>query len=128
VTGDPNTPQTRDQWFDQTAYSIPGDGQFGNAKKGSLTGPGTWIVNFSIYKDIVAKGNFRLQLTALMDNAFNHPQFFPGYGDSFHNMQGYLEDGDPSNGVTGVLGSETIGNAEGFSPGRVFRIGIRATF
>jgi len=128
VTGDPNTPQTRDQWFDQTAYTIPGPGQFGNAKKGSLTGPGTWIVNFSIYKDIVAKGSFRLQLTALLDNAFNHPQFFPGYGDTFHNMQGYLEDGDPNNGVTGVLGAETIGNAEGFAPGRVFRIGIRATF
>ena len=128
VTGDPNTPQTRDQWFDQTAYTIPGPGQFGNAKKGSLEGPGTWIVNFSIFKDIVAKDRFRLQLTALLDNAFNHPQFFPGYGDGFHNMQGYLEDGDPNNGVTGVLGSETIGNAEGFSPGRVFRIGLRATF
>jgi len=128
VTGDPNTPQTRDQWFDQTAYTIPGPGEFGNAKKGSLEGPGTWIVNFSIFKDIVAKDKFRLQLTALLDNAFNHPQFFPGYGDGFHNMQGYLEDGDPNNGVTGVLGSETIGNAEGFSPGRVFRIGLRATF
>ena len=32
----------------------PAPGQFGNAKKGSLQGPGTWIVNFSIYKDIVA--------------------------------------------------------------------------
>jgi outer membrane receptor protein involved in Fe transport len=125
---DPNTPHTRDQWFDQTAYVIPGPGQFGNAKKGSLQGPGTWIVNFSVYKDIVARDKFRLQITALLDNAFNHPQFFPPYGDDFHNMQGYLEDGDPNNGVTSVLGAGTIGNAEGFAPGRVFRIGIRATF
>jgi hypothetical protein len=125
---DPNGPHTRDQWFDQTAYVIPGPGEFGTAKKGSLEGPGTWIVNFSVYKDIVAKDRFRLQLTALLDNALNHPQFFPGYGDSFTNMQGYLENGEPNNGVTSVLGAGTIGNAEGFAPGRVFRVGIRATF
>ena len=76
-------------------------------------------MNFSFYKDIVARDKFRLQITALLDNAFNHPQFFPGYGDTFHNMQSYLEDGDPNNGVTGVLGADTIGNAEGFAPGRV---------
>ena len=35
VSGDPNSPHTRDQWFDQTAYSLPADGQFGNAKKGT---------------------------------------------------------------------------------------------
>lgn len=122
-----NTP-TRDQWFDQTAYVIPPDGEFGTAKKGSLTGPGTWIVNFAFYKDIVAKDRFRLQLSALLDNAFNHPQFFTGYGDGFHNVNDYLENGITDNGVTGVLGADTIYNAEGFSPGRVFRIGIRATF
>jgi hypothetical protein len=128
VTGDPNTPQTREQWFNQQAYSLPGEGQFGNAKKGTLEGPGTWIVNFSFYKDLVAKDRFRLQLTALLDNAFNHPQFFPGYGSDFTNLDDYLENGIEDNGVTGVLGGDTIGNAEGFSPGRVFRIGIRATF
>jgi hypothetical protein len=128
LVGDPNVGASREQWFDQTAYAIPGDGQFGNAKKGSLEGPGTWVVNFAFYKDVVAKNRFRLQLTALLDNAFNHPQFFPRYGDSFTNMQSYLEDGDPNNGTTGVLGAGTIGNAEGFATGRVFRIGIRATF
>ncbi len=85
-------------------------------------------MNFSFYKDVVAKDRFRLQLTALLDNAFNHPQFFPSYGSGFHSVNDYLENGDPNNGVTGVLGSDTIYNAEGFSPGRVFRIGIRATF
>jgi hypothetical protein len=119
---------TRDMWFDQTAYVVPPDGEFGTAKKGSLVGPGTWIVNFSFYKDIVAKDRFRLQLTALLDNAFNHPQFFPSYGSSFHDMTDYLSSGITDNGATGVLGSDTIYNAEGFSPGRVFRIGLRATF
>jgi Carboxypeptidase regulatory-like domain len=125
---DPNTPQTRDQWFNQQAYVIPGPGQFGNAKKGSILGPGNWVVNFSIYKDIVAKDRFRLQVTALLDNAFNHPQFFPAYGSSFVDLTGWLADGDPNNGTTAVLGGDTIGNAELFSTGRVVRLGIRATF
>jgi hypothetical protein len=125
---DPNVGGTRDAFFDQTAYEIPAPGEFGNAKKGTLEGPGTWVVNFAFYKDIVTREKFHLQLSALLDNAFNHPQFFPLYGSDFHNMQGYLEDGDPNNGVTGVLGADTIGNAELFSPGRVFRIGLRATF
>ena len=31
---------TREAFFDQTAYAIPADGKLGNAKKGSLIGPG----------------------------------------------------------------------------------------
>ena len=49
---------------DVTAYALPPDGQLGNAKKGSLRGPGTWVVNFGIYKDVVTRGNFRLQFSA----------------------------------------------------------------
>jgi hypothetical protein len=85
-------------------------------------------VNFSVYKDIIAKDRFRLQITALLDNAFNHPQFFPGYGSGFADLTSYLVDGVTDNGTTGVLGGDTIANAEGFAPGRVFRLGIRATF
>ena len=128
LVGDPKIGASRDQWFDPTAYAIPGDGQFGNAKKGTLTGPGTWIVNFAFYKDVIASGRYRLQFSALLDNAFNHPQFFPGYNSSFGNMQPYLEDGITDNGTTGVLGADTIGNAEGFATGRVIRLGLRLTF
>ena len=39
-----------------------------------------------------------------------------------------LVDGDPHNGTTGVLGADSIGNSEGFSPGRVLRLGLRARF
>ena len=67
---------------------------------------------------------FRLQFSALLDNAFNHPQFFPAYGSGFVDLTSYLIDGDPNNGTTGVLGADSIGNTEGFSPGRVIRLGI----
>jgi hypothetical protein len=125
---DPNSGGSRDAFFDQTAYAIPADGKLGNAKKGSLLGPGTWVANFAFYKDVVRVDRFRLQFSALLDNAFNHPQFFPTYGSGFVDLTSYLIDGDPNNGTTGVLGADSIGNTEGFSPGRVIRLGIRATF
>jgi hypothetical protein len=125
---DPNAGGSRDLFFDQTAYALPADGQLGNAKKGSLKGPGTWVVNFGFYKDVISRAGLRLQFSALLDNAFNHPQFFPTYGSGFVDLTSYLIDGDASNGSTGVLGADSIGNAEGFAPGRVIRLGIRATF
>jgi hypothetical protein len=125
---DPNAGGSREQFFDPTAYALPAPGQLGNAKKGSLKGPGTWVVNFAFYKDVIAQGDFRLQFSALLDNAFNHPQFFPTYGSGFVDLTSYLIDGDASNGTTGVLGAGAIGNAEGFSPGRVIRLGLRAVF
>jgi hypothetical protein len=125
---DPNTGGSRDAFFDQTAYALPADGKLGNAKKGSLLGPGTWVANFGFYKDVVRVDQFRLQFSLLLDNAFNHPQFLPEYGSGFVDLTSYLIDGDPNNGTTGVLGADSIANAEGFSPGRVIRLGVRATF
>ncbi len=126
--GNPNGGGSRDAFFNQQAYALPAPGKLGNAGKGSLLGPGTWVVNFGIYKDIVAKGKFRLQFSALLDNAFNHPQFFVPYGDGFAQLDDWLINGDPNNGTTGVLGSGSILNQEGFATGRVVRLGIRATF
>ena len=126
--GNPNSGGSRDRFFNLAAYALPAPGQYGNAKKGSLRGPGTWVVNFAFYKDLVSRQRFRVQLSALLDNAFNHPQFFTSYGDDFSNLTEFLNDGVTDNGTTGVLGAGTIANVEGFSPGRVFRIGIRATF
>ena len=85
-------------------------------------------MNFGFYKDIVAHDDFRLQFSTVMDNAFNHPQFFPGYGSGFVQLDDFLVNGDPNNGTTGVLGADTIANTEGFSPGRVIRLGLRVMF
>jgi hypothetical protein len=125
---DPNSGGSREAFFDQTAYAIPAAGVLGNAKKGSLKGPGTWVANFAFYKDVVANDRFRLQFSALLDNAFNHPQFFATYGSGFVDLTSYLIEGDPNNGTTAVLGADAIGNTEGFSPGRKVRLGLRATF
>jgi hypothetical protein len=127
--GDPKTGGSRDRWFDPSAYSVPAPGVFpGNTKKNSFEGPGTWVVNLAAYKDVITKDKFRLQFTATLDNAFNHPQFWVGASSSFINLTDYLINGIDDNGSMGVLGSEAVSNVEGFAPGRTIRLGIRATF
>ena len=130
VTGNPNVGGTRDQFFDVTAYKLPAPGTLGTAKKGSLKGPGTWIVNLGVYKDIIRTRGMNVEFTALLDNALNHPQFFvPSLGtEGFVDLTDYLINGDPNNGTTAVLGPDTVGNAEGFSAGRVLRVGLRMRF
>jgi hypothetical protein len=129
VVGNPNISGSRDRFFDVTAFALPADGSLGNAKKGSVEGPGTWIVNFAFYKDIVRTRGLTLELTALLDNAFNHPQFGVGLGtDGFMDITDYLLSGETNNGVTGVLGGDTVLSPEGFSVGRVIRLGLRARF
>ncbi len=130
VVGNPNIGGTRDRFFDVTAFAIPAPGTLGTAKKGSIKGPGTWIVNFAFYKDLVRAHGMTLELTALLDNAFNHPQFFvPALGTGgFVDLTDYLLGGSASNGRTAVLGADTVGNAEGFAAGRVIRFGLRMRF
>ena len=130
LVGDPAPGGPRNQFFNPAAYAIPADGKLGNVKRGSLKGPGTWVANFAFYKDVFRHDNFRLQFSALLDNAFNHPQFFVSATDApdFLNLTDFLVNGTPDNGATGVLGEGAINNVEGFAPGRVIRLGIRAVF
>jgi hypothetical protein len=127
---DPNTGGPRNSFFDLTAYKLPAPGTLGTAKKGSLRGPGTWIVNLAFYKDLFRSRETTVEFTALLDNAFNHPQFFvPSLGtDGFVDLTDYLINGIADNGTTAVLGADTVGNAEGFASGRVVRFGIRLRF
>jgi hypothetical protein len=130
VNGDPNVGGSREQFFNPAVYSIPAPGTLGNAKKGSLLGPGTWVVNFAFYKDIIKASGYTVEFTALMDNAFNHPQFYvPDLGTGgFADLTDLLINDTPDNGTTSVLGADTVGNVEGFSPGRAIRFGLRVRF
>jgi hypothetical protein len=130
VVKDPNVGHTRGQFFDVTAFKEPAPGTLGNAKKGSVVGPGTWIVNLAFYKTIARARGTTVDFTALLDNALNHPQFFvQSLGtDGFMDVTDYVLGGTVDNGTTGVLGADTVGNAEGFSAGRVVRFGLRMRF
>ena len=87
-------------------------------------------MNLGLYKDLVRTDGFTVEFTTLLDNAFNHPQFFvPSLGTGgFADLTQYLLEGTAENGTTGVLGADTVGNAEGFSAGRVVRFGVRLRF
>jgi hypothetical protein len=130
VNGNPNVGGTREQFFDVTKYSVPAPGSLGNAKKGSLKGPGTWILNLALYKDVVRTKGVTVEATVLLDNALNHPQFFvPSLGtEGFADLTDFLLNGDQANGTTAALGADTVGNTEGFSSGRVVRFGLRMRF
>ena len=130
VTGNPNTGGNRDRFFDLTKFKLPAPGSLGNAGKGSVQGPGTWIVNFAFYKDIIRSRGFTAEFSALLDNAFNHPQFSVGLGTtgSFMDLTDYLINGVTENGATAMLDADTVGSNEGFSVGRVVRLGIRMRF
>ena len=130
VTGNPNVGGTRDRFFDVTAFTLPAPGTLGTAKKGSVRGPGTWIVNLAFYKDIVRTNGVNVEFTALLDNAFNHPQFFVGGlgTGGFMDLTDYLLGGEVNNGTTAVLGADNVGSSEGFSAGRVVRFGLRLRF
>jgi len=108
----------------------PNYGTLGTAKRGSLKGPGTWVVNLAFYKDLFRTRGATVEFTALLDNAFDHPQFFvPDLGTGgFVDLTDSLINGIADNGTTGVLGADTVGNTEGFAAGRVVRFGVRLRF
>ncbi len=128
--GDPSPGGSRDAFFDVSAYRLPAPGTLGTAKRGSLVGPGTWVLNLAFYKDVLTSRRVKAQISVLLENALNHPQFFvDDLGVSgFVDLTDFLVNGIEDNGTTAVLGAGTVGSAEGFSPGRVVRLGVRVTF
>jgi hypothetical protein len=87
---------TLDEWFDTTAYAAPAYGTYGDARNGSIRGPGYTSANVSLYKTFPLPREFNLQVRAEAFNVFNHPNFNSvdtGLGDgSFGHVNGA---GDP---------------------------------
>jgi hypothetical protein len=71
VVGNPAGSGRKDNFFNLDAFRLPAPGEVGNARKGLLEGPGTWVMNLGLYKSIVDVGRFRAELRATIDNAFN---------------------------------------------------------
>lgn len=90
---DPNAgPKTVRQWFNTGAFStanlkiisVTGDpthpggiypGRFGNAGKGTITGPGLIAVDAAFYKDIRFNERVNLRFQSQISNLLNHPNF-----------------------------------------------------
>ncbi len=70
------------RWFDTSlgapgtaAWGVPAQFTFGNSGRNILYGPGRTNVDFSIFKNIIFKENYKLQFRTEMFNIFNHAQF-----------------------------------------------------
>jgi hypothetical protein len=76
VVGNPNlSRRSAAQWFNQSAFSFPARGTFGNAGRNILDGPGYSNVNASLIKNTALSERLNLQLRAEVFNLFNHPNF-----------------------------------------------------
>ncbi|HYL10772.1 MAG TPA: TonB-dependent receptor, partial [Candidatus Acidoferrales bacterium] len=63
------------EWFNISAFTRPGPGQFGNAGRNIVTGPGTLVFNMGFTR-VVPMGDIRvLEIRAQASNVFNRPQF-----------------------------------------------------
>ena len=63
------------EWFNTAAFSIPPAGQFGDAGRNTIEGPGTVLVNFALAKDIPVRDMMAFEIRAEANNVFNHANF-----------------------------------------------------
>jgi hypothetical protein len=80
LVGDPNSgPHTSSQWFNSSAFQrldpVLNAGQFGNAGRNIVQGPGFQQWDFSVFKNIGLTESKRLQLRGEFFNVFNHANF-----------------------------------------------------
>ena len=74
----PTTPaggRSRQQWFNPAAFTNPGDGQFGNVGRNTLSGPGNVSIDFSIFKNFTINDRAKVQFRTEFFNLINHPNF-----------------------------------------------------
>ena len=63
------------EWFNTAAFTAPPTGQYGDARRNSIEGPGSLLFDMAFTK-LFPLGEMRmLELRASASNIFNHPQF-----------------------------------------------------
>ena len=63
------------QWFNPAAFVVPPAGQYGDARRNSIQGPGEIVFDMAFNKLIPLKESRALELRASASNVFNHPNF-----------------------------------------------------
>ena len=83
IVGDPTTGTcpngfpvgTIECWFNTSAFAIPAVGQFGDARRNIIIGPGQFTFGMSVSKTMLAKDTRALEIRLSANNVFNHPEF-----------------------------------------------------
>ncbi len=81
LSGDPNTgPRTVERWFNVDAFQrldpVLNAGQFGNAGRNVVRGPGFHALDLSLMKNFKLEGSKLIQFRVECFNFPNHPNFF----------------------------------------------------
>jgi len=63
------------EWFNKAAFVAPPTGQFGNARRNSIIGPGTTVFDMAFTKVISLKESRVLEFRAQATNIFNTPNY-----------------------------------------------------
>jgi hypothetical protein len=64
-----------DEWFDPSSFAAPNYGFFGNARNGTIRGPGYTSFNVALYKTFPVTERFNVEFRAEAFNIANHPNF-----------------------------------------------------
>jgi hypothetical protein len=62
-------------WFNTSAFIAPPAGQYGDAGRNIIIGPGTILFNLSVAKTFPFRDTKSLEFRATANNVFNHPNF-----------------------------------------------------
>jgi hypothetical protein len=62
-------------FFNTSAFTVPAPGQFGDARRNIIIGPGQFTFGMSVSKTLLAKDTRALELRVSANNVFNHPTF-----------------------------------------------------
>ena len=124
LIGDPDGPQTQNQWFNATpigdsgsAFGRPAAGTFGNLERNALRGPGYWRTDASLFKNIALTGTKRLEIRLEAVNIFNNVNL--GFPDSEVGVPG------TPNTNAGRITSTAFDNND---PQRNFQFALRFVF
>ena len=120
VNGSISYPRTVNQWFDPSVFTTPANGNWGNAGRGIIQGPGYVLFNLGLQKSVHVERLGVIQVVASFNNVLNHTNL-----------------GEPSNGA--ATGSVIVNNANAgkitsthiFPPAgsaRTGQIGVRWSF
>jgi len=63
------------QWFNTSVFAAPPAGQFGDAGRNTIIGPGSAVVNMALAKTFPMKDLYAFEVRLEANNVFNTPQF-----------------------------------------------------
>jgi hypothetical protein len=96
ATGTIAMPRTQTEWFDHNAFVTPANGQWGDAGRGIIEGPGYIIFSLGLQKTIRLERMGAITVVA-----------------SFHNVLNHTNLGEPTGGGTPLGGQTTVNNVNG---------------